>query len=115
MRFLQSGKNTGRVIIDYSSAVEPLEYRPCQHLHGYMFTKYASFVISGGLGGLGALNNRSHMLPRVHRLPAHSSRISGAHFSTRRRLIYLAHTDPSFVASKNLTKNTVLFKFQYDY
>ncbi|KAK1474820.1 KR domain-containing protein [Colletotrichum cuscutae] len=37
MRFLQGGKNTGKVIIDYASATDTVEYRPSQLQHGYNF------------------------------------------------------------------------------
>ncbi|EXF80297.1 KR domain-containing protein [Colletotrichum fioriniae PJ7] len=53
MRFLQGGKNTGKVIIDYASATDTVEYRPSQLQHGYNFEANATYVISGGLGGLG--------------------------------------------------------------
>ncbi|KAI3536794.1 KR domain-containing protein [Colletotrichum abscissum] len=53
MRFLQGGKNTGKVIIDYASATDTVEYRPSQLQHGYNFDANATYVISGGLGGLG--------------------------------------------------------------
>ncbi|OHF03816.1 KR domain-containing protein [Colletotrichum orchidophilum] len=53
MRFLQGGKNTGKVIIDYASSSDTVEYRPSQRQHRYDFQADATYVISGGLGGLG--------------------------------------------------------------
>ncbi|KAL2881167.1 hypothetical protein SGCOL_003457 [Colletotrichum sp. CLE4] len=53
MRFLQGSKYTGKVIIDYASATDTVEYRPSQRQHRYNFEANATYVISGGLGGLG--------------------------------------------------------------
>ncbi|KAK1675095.1 KR domain-containing protein [Colletotrichum godetiae] len=53
MRSLQGVKNTGKVIIDYASATDTVEYRPSQRQHRYNFEANATYVISGGLGDLG--------------------------------------------------------------
>ncbi|KDN71930.1 putative KR domain-containing protein [Colletotrichum sublineola] len=52
MRFLQGGKNTGKVVIDFTCDNE-VEYLPLQRRERYSFNVNATYVISGGLGGLG--------------------------------------------------------------
>ncbi|TLD09599.1 hypothetical protein PspLS_11722 [Pyricularia sp. CBS 133598] len=52
MRFLQGGKNTGKVVIDFTCDDE-VEYLPLQRREKYSFDGDATYVISGGLGGLG--------------------------------------------------------------
>ncbi|KAK1983490.1 hypothetical protein LZ30DRAFT_588193 [Colletotrichum cereale] len=52
MRFLQGGKNTGKAIIDYATPGQPLQYQPMER-PGLIFDKDATYIISGGLGGLG--------------------------------------------------------------
>ncbi|KAK2018650.1 KR domain-containing protein [Colletotrichum eremochloae] len=52
MRFLQGGKNTGKVVIDFTCD-DVVEYLPLQRQERYSFDADATYVISGGLGGLG--------------------------------------------------------------
>ncbi|RAQ99355.1 KR domain-containing protein [Stemphylium lycopersici] len=52
MRFLQSGKNTGKTIIDYTVQDDQLQFYPSLK-PSYRFDDHATYVISGGLGGLG--------------------------------------------------------------
>ncbi|WDK19629.1 KR domain-containing protein [Colletotrichum graminicola] len=52
MRFLQGGKNTGKVVIDFTCD-DAVEYQPLQRQERYNFDADATYVISGGLGGLG--------------------------------------------------------------
>ncbi|KAK2728269.1 polyketide synthase [Colletotrichum kahawae] len=51
MRFLQGGKNTGKVVIDFDASDEVV-YRPSPQ-PGLEFRGDATYVVSGGLGGLG--------------------------------------------------------------
>ncbi|KAI8254399.1 Compactin diketide synthase [Colletotrichum sp. SAR11_239] len=51
MRFLQGGKNTGKVVIDFDASDE-LVYRPSPQ-SGLEFRGDATYIVSGGLGGLG--------------------------------------------------------------
>ncbi|KAI8161527.1 Compactin diketide synthase [Colletotrichum sp. SAR 10_86] len=51
MRFLQGGKNTGKVVIDFDASDE-LVYRPSPQ-PGLEFRGDATYIVSGGLGGLG--------------------------------------------------------------
>ncbi|KAF6838015.1 KR domain-containing protein [Colletotrichum musicola] len=51
MRYLQGGRNTGKVVIDFASADE-VSYRPSPRRHD-TFRPDATYVVSGGLGGLG--------------------------------------------------------------
>ncbi|KAI8155693.1 Compactin diketide synthase [Colletotrichum sp. SAR 10_71] len=51
MRFLQGGKNTGKVVIDFDASDEVI-YRPSPQ-PGLEFTDHATYIVSGGLGGLG--------------------------------------------------------------
>ncbi|KAJ0123078.1 Polyketide synthase [Diaporthe amygdali] len=50
MRYLQSGKNTGKTVMDWS---EPgtVQYQPCWK-PAYTFRADATYVLAGGLGGL---------------------------------------------------------------
>ncbi|KAI8315598.1 Compactin diketide synthase [Colletotrichum sp. SAR11_59] len=50
MRFLQGGKNTGKVVIDFDASDE-LVYRPSPQ-PGLEFRDDATYIVSGGLGGL---------------------------------------------------------------
>ena len=50
-RMLQSGKNIGKVVLELQSDAQVLTYLKIQPR--YMFDGNASYVISGGLGGLG--------------------------------------------------------------
>ncbi|KAF6807652.1 polyketide synthase [Colletotrichum musicola] len=52
MRFLQGGKNTGKAIIDFETPGDSIQYLPVLR-PSYNFEAGATYVISGGLGGLG--------------------------------------------------------------
>ncbi|KAL0944620.1 polyketide synthase [Colletotrichum truncatum] len=52
MRFLQGGKNTGKAIIDFETPGNEIQYLPVLK-PTYSFEEHATYVISGGLGGLG--------------------------------------------------------------
>ncbi|TDZ30822.1 Highly reducing polyketide synthase alt5 [Colletotrichum spinosum] len=52
MRFLQGGKNTGKAIIDFETPGDEVQYLPVLR-PTYSFEAGATYVISGGLGGLG--------------------------------------------------------------
>ncbi|KAK2005876.1 polyketide synthase [Colletotrichum eremochloae] len=51
-RFVQSGKNTGKVLIDYETVGTTVQYQP-RLKAAYQFPANASYLIAGGLGGLG--------------------------------------------------------------
>ncbi|KAF6828375.1 KR domain-containing protein [Colletotrichum plurivorum] len=51
MWYLQGGRNTGKVVVDFASADE-VSYRPAPRHHD-TFRSDATYVVSGGLGGLG--------------------------------------------------------------
>lgn len=50
MRYLQSGKNIGKTVIDWSQSAQ-VSYRPMLQ-PAYSFRSDASYVLAGGLGGL---------------------------------------------------------------
>ncbi|CAA9961740.1 hypothetical protein PTMSG1_05117 [Pyrenophora teres f. maculata] len=50
MRYLQGGKNTGKVVVDFTLSGD--KFRPALK-PAYSFSDLATYVISGGLGGLG--------------------------------------------------------------
>ncbi|KAI8935085.1 hypothetical protein NX059_007680 [Plenodomus lindquistii] len=52
MRYLQSGKNTGKVVVDFTIQGDEFKIRPTLK-HTYSFSDQATYLISGGLGGLG--------------------------------------------------------------
>ncbi|KAL2059966.1 hypothetical protein VTL71DRAFT_10121, partial [Oculimacula yallundae] len=52
MRFLQGGKNTGKAVIDFETAGVEVQFRPALR-HAYSFDEHSTYVIGGGLGGLG--------------------------------------------------------------
>ncbi|EKG10605.1 Beta-ketoacyl synthase [Macrophomina phaseolina MS6] len=52
MRFLQGGRNTGKVVVDFAASGEQVKFRPALK-PAYHFSNQATYVISGGLGGLG--------------------------------------------------------------
>lgn len=52
MRALQGGKIAGKAVIDFEAAGDCLQYQPVRK-PAYTFEGQATYVISGGLGGLG--------------------------------------------------------------
>lgn len=52
MRALQGGKIAGKAVIDFQTPGDVVEYQPA-HTPAYGFESQATYVISGGLGGLG--------------------------------------------------------------
>lgn len=50
MRYLQSGKNTGKTVIDWAAS-GTVRFRPC-YKPAYQFRSDATYVLAGGLGGL---------------------------------------------------------------
>ncbi|EFQ36689.1 KR domain-containing protein [Colletotrichum graminicola] len=52
MRYLQSGKNMGKVVVSYASQGDEMKYRPATR-PSYHFSDSATYVVGGGLGGLG--------------------------------------------------------------
>lgn len=52
MRALQGGKIAGKAVIDFEAAGDCLQYQPIRK-PAYTFEGQATYVISGGLGGLG--------------------------------------------------------------
>ncbi|KAF2843914.1 KR-domain-containing protein [Plenodomus tracheiphilus IPT5] len=52
MRYLQGGKNTGKVVVDFTLLGDEFTFRPALK-QAYTFSDQATYVISGGLGGLG--------------------------------------------------------------
>lgn len=51
-RLVQSSKNTGKVLVDYESAGTAVRYQPAVK-PSHTFASAATYVIAGGLGGLG--------------------------------------------------------------
>ncbi|OHX00782.1 polyketide synthase [Colletotrichum incanum] len=52
MRYLQSGKNVGKVIVSYAGQGDEIKYRLTKR-PAYYFSECATYVVGGGLGGLG--------------------------------------------------------------
>ncbi|TLD14471.1 hypothetical protein PspLS_11221 [Pyricularia sp. CBS 133598] len=51
-RFVQSGKNTGKILLDYETPGPMVRYQPSIK-PSYLFPAQATYLIAGGLGGLG--------------------------------------------------------------
>ncbi|KAK1978867.1 KR domain-containing protein [Colletotrichum cereale] len=52
MRYLQSGKSIGKVIVSYTHQGDEIKYRPSKR-PAYHFSDCATYLVGGGLGGLG--------------------------------------------------------------
>lgn len=51
-RYVQSGRNTGKVLVDYETSGNEISYQPVVK-SAYSFPAQATYVLPGGLGGLG--------------------------------------------------------------
>lgn len=52
MRSLQGGKTTGKFVVDFDTAGDTIEYRPALR-PSYFLDENATYVVTGGFGGLG--------------------------------------------------------------